>query len=268
MTLIDIPKVILKEKLNIQFFKFLVGFTSIDNRFIQCETTSLNIVEMKVDLKNQKILKNDRKNTSLIGQIQFWCGLSGSLFENLNISGMIYGAQLFYCKWKTQRQNYINQMDIGKTQFVLLFFKWQLLRCMWLRLNHLILKENLYFQEIKWLNCLSSGKFFCLWNCKTRKRKSRLDGHSYNFITVCFSSDCMGLASGRFDKSICIWDIRTREQQAYLGGHTNRVMSVCFHLMVLCQPLVVIIKLLGYGKLRMDDKKSYSKQFLVLLQLF
>ncbi|CAD8092504.1 unnamed protein product [Paramecium primaurelia] len=73
----------------IDFIRFLVLLTSIDGKFIQSGSNGLNLcVGMKVDIRNKSFENIRIKNTSLIGGNFVRCNLSGSEFENVDISGV------------------------------------------------------------------------------------------------------------------------------------------------------------------------------------
>ncbi|CAD8090941.1 unnamed protein product [Paramecium sonneborni] len=67
---LNVIKKISGNKTIIDFLKFLVQLTSIDEKFIRCGSNGLSLlVEMKVDLTNQSFEDIRIKNTSLIGRI-------------------------------------------------------------------------------------------------------------------------------------------------------------------------------------------------------
>lgn len=87
------------------FLKFLVHLTAIDNRFIKCGSNSLNLlVELRADLKAQSFEDIRINDTSLVDANFVHSNLSGSEFDNVDISGMnLNGALLFNCKWRNLR---------------------------------------------------------------------------------------------------------------------------------------------------------------------
>lgn len=86
----------------INFLKFLVQLTAIDNQFIQSGSNAFNLlVSMKVDLKNQCLENIKIKNTALTDGNFVGCNFSGSELENVDISGVNFnGALLLNCQWK------------------------------------------------------------------------------------------------------------------------------------------------------------------------
>ncbi|CAK67962.1 unnamed protein product, partial (macronuclear) [Paramecium tetraurelia] len=97
----------------IEFLKFLVSLTSIDERFIQCGSNALNLlVEMKVDLREHSFENIRMRDTSLIGGNFVRCNFNGSEFDNVDISGVnLNQAQLFNCKWKNIKIHELNRLD-------------------------------------------------------------------------------------------------------------------------------------------------------------
>ncbi|CAD8214687.1 unnamed protein product [Paramecium octaurelia] len=68
----------------VEFLKYLVHLTSIDNNFIQTGSNSLHLlVEMNADLKMQSFTNIQIKNTSLLGSNFTKSDLSGSKFDNV-----------------------------------------------------------------------------------------------------------------------------------------------------------------------------------------
>ncbi|CAD8103768.1 unnamed protein product [Paramecium sonneborni] len=177
----------------IELFKFLVHLTKKDYKFIQSGSNSLNLlVEMQVDLTMQNFSKIQITNTSLIGANFAKCNLSQSKLENVDINGInLNGAQLFNCKWK-----------------------------------------KLLIQELFQLNdhySVQADKSICLWDVKTGQQKFKLNGHSDQVYSVCFSPDGTTLASSSEDKSIRLWDVQEGKQKAQLDGHnSSEVYSLCF----------------------------------------
>ncbi|CAD8194024.1 unnamed protein product [Paramecium pentaurelia] len=202
---------LIKKKVNkgiIDFIKFLVLITSIDGKFIQSGSNGLSLlVDMKVDLKNQCFENIRIKNASLIGGNFVRCNLSGSEFDNVDISGVnLNGAQMFNCQWKNIKINELNKLD-GHSSCV----------------NSVCISPD--------GNTLASGsddQSIRLWDTKTGLQKAKLDGHTNLVMSVCFSPDGNTLASGSYDKSIRLWDVTTGQQQAKLEGHTHNVNSTCF----------------------------------------
>ncbi|CAD8099421.1 unnamed protein product [Paramecium sonneborni] len=192
----------------IDFLKFLVQLTTIDQKFIQCGSNGLNLlVQMKVDLKNQSFEYIRIRDTSLIGGNFVRCNLSGSEFENVDISLInLNGALLLNCKWKNIKIHELNKLD-GLT---------------W-RVNSVNFSPD--------GTTLASGnddKSIRLWDVKTGQQKAKLDGHNSLVLSVCFSPDGATLASGSYDNSIRLWDVKTGQQKAKLDGHSECVQSVSF----------------------------------------
>ncbi|CAK74902.1 unnamed protein product (macronuclear) [Paramecium tetraurelia] len=197
-----------KEVQIIQFLRFLVLLTAIDNEFIQCGSNSLNLlVEMKVDLSKQCFENIKIKNTSLAGGNFFGCNLSGSEFNNVDISGInLNNALLFNCKWRDLKILELYKID-GHDDKVL----------------------SVYFSpDGSTLGSGSADHSIRLWNVKTGQQKGKLDGHTGTVHSICFSLDGFTLGSGSADTSIRLWDIKTGQQKAKLDGHTSIVYSVCF----------------------------------------
>ncbi|CAD8163656.1 unnamed protein product [Paramecium pentaurelia] len=204
----DIINKIKDNKGIIDFIKVLVLLTSIDVKFIQCGSNALNLlVGMKVDIRNQSFENIRIKNTSLIGGNFLGCNLSGSEFDNVDISGFnLNCSQLFNCKWKNLKIHKLNKLD-GHSGSVLSV--------------QISPDKNI-------LASSSSDKSIRLWDVKTGQQKAKLDGHRSFVVSVCFSPDGNTLASGSDDNSIRLWDVKTGLQKAKLDGHTNCINSVCF----------------------------------------
>ncbi|CAK81645.1 unnamed protein product, partial (macronuclear) [Paramecium tetraurelia] len=102
-----------KETLIIEFLKFLVNLTKIDESFIQSGSNSLNLlVEMQVDLTSHNFEKIRIKNTSIIGGNFANCNLSLSEFTDVNINGInLNGAFMFWCKWNNLKINDLHSLD-------------------------------------------------------------------------------------------------------------------------------------------------------------
>ncbi|CAD8214927.1 unnamed protein product [Paramecium octaurelia] len=197
-----------KEEKTIEFLKFLIHLTSIDDKFIQCGSNSFNLlVEMKVDLREQCFENIRIKDTSLIGANLVRCILNGSEFQNVDITGVnLNGAQLFNCRW----------VNIIICEFNILNGYSGQVRSVCFSPDGITLASG------------SMDKSICLWDAKTGKQKVKFDGHSDVVNSVCFSPDGKTLASGSYDKSIRLWDIKKEQQNFILDGHSNCVLSVCF----------------------------------------
>ncbi|CAD8101505.1 unnamed protein product [Paramecium primaurelia] len=252
----DIIKSIAQNKGIIEFLKFLVQLTSIDGKFIQCGSNALNfLVGMKVNIRNQAFENIKIQNTSLIGGSFARCNLSGSKFNNVDISGVnLNFAQLFNCQWKNLKIDEIPALD-GHSSSVWsvsispdgnklasgggsIYYGGDCSIRLWeIKTGQLIAKLDGH-SKIVYSVCfspdgttLASGsrdKSIILWDIKTGQQKVKLDGHSNYVMSVCFSPDGNTLASGSLDKSICLWDVNTGQQKAKFDGHANTVYSVCF----------------------------------------
>ncbi|CAK91786.1 unnamed protein product (macronuclear) [Paramecium tetraurelia] len=192
----------------IEFLKFLIQLTAIDEKYIQCGSNSLNLlVEMKADLKEQ-CFKNIRiRDTSLIGGNFARCNFDGSNFDNVNVNGMnLNGAQLINCKWKNIKIHELNKLN-GHSNSV---------------------RSICFSPDCMTLSSGSDDNSIRLWNVKSGQQKVKLDGHTCGVNSVCFSPNGTKLASGSIDKSIRLWDVKRGLQTAKLDGHSNSVQSVCF----------------------------------------
>ncbi|CAD8179805.1 unnamed protein product [Paramecium pentaurelia] len=239
-----------QDQIIIEFLKFLVHLTAIDNQFIQCGSNSLHIlVDMKVDLTQQCFSNIRIKNTSLIGANLVRCNFNGSEFDNVDISGMnLNGAQLLNCKWKNLRIQESHDLDSHSNQVLSACFSpdgttlasssEDFSICLW-NVQTGQLKFQLdghtsavlslcYSPDGTTIAFGSADNFICLKDAKTGQQKFHLDGHASAVISLCFSPDNATLASGSIDKSIRLWDVKTGQQRAQLIGHSNSVLSVCF----------------------------------------
>ncbi|CAK72861.1 unnamed protein product (macronuclear) [Paramecium tetraurelia] len=244
----ELIKKIGEERQIIEFLKFLVRLTAVDEKFIQCGSNILNLlVEMKVDLRDENFENIRIRDTSLVGGNFVRCNFNGSEFDNINISGInLNQAQLLNCIWKNIKIHELNKLD-GHSQGVnLVCFSpdgKSLASCS--DDNSIILwdiKTGKMKQIVKGKGvvkslCLSPNnttlafsrkQCVYLWNLKTRKQKAKLDGHLDEIRSVCFSQDGTTLASSSYDKSIRLWDVKIKQQKAKLDGHSNRVYSVNF----------------------------------------
>ncbi|CAD8048613.1 unnamed protein product [Paramecium primaurelia] len=210
----DLIKRMYDNKGIINFFRFLVLITSIDDKFIQCGSNGLSLlVGLKTDLRNQSFENIRIKNTSLIGGNFARGNLSGSEFDNVNICGInLNGAQLLNCKWMNISIHELYKLD-----------------------GHDGPVSSVCFSPDRKTLASCSGSIYGgvdmsirLWDVKTGQQKAKLDGHTNGILLVCFSPDGNTLASGSSDKSIRLWDVKTGEQTALFDGHTSTVYSVCF----------------------------------------
>ncbi|CAD8213828.1 unnamed protein product [Paramecium octaurelia] len=203
-----INKISQENKYIIQFLKFLVQLTAIDERFIQCGSNSLYLlVEMKVDMRGQSFENIRIRDTSLIGGNFVRCNFNGSNFDNVDISGMnLNQTQLFNCKWKNLKIHEINKIDDHSTT----------------------VRSFCFSPDGTTLASGSSDMSISLWDVKTGQQKAKLHGHQCSVLSVCFSPDGNILASGSQDYSVCLWDVKTGQQNAKLIGHYRGVNSVCF----------------------------------------
>ncbi|CAD8081408.1 unnamed protein product [Paramecium primaurelia] len=239
-----------QDQIIIEFLKFLVHLTAIDNSFIQCGSNSLHIlVDMKVNLTQQCFSNIRIKNTSLIGANLVRCNFNGSEFENVDISGMnLNGAQLLNCKWKNLRIQESNQLDSHSDQVISACFSpdgttlasssEDYSICLWnVQTGQLKFQLDRHTSAVLSL-CYSpdgttiafgsADNFICLKDAKTGQQRFQLDGHTSAVLSLCFSPDNATLASGSKDKSILLWDVKTGQQRAKLNGHSDSVLSVCF----------------------------------------
>ncbi|CAD8117230.1 unnamed protein product [Paramecium primaurelia] len=190
-----------------------------DNRgiieFLQFQFNSLpqmtiqyNVVKMKVDLRNKNFENIKIQNTSLQEANFFRCILSGSQFNNVNISRInLNGAELLNCKWKNLRIHHeLNTLNVHRG----------------------CVNSVCFSPDGNTLASGSNDKSLRLWNVKTGQQKAQLDGHQYQVHAVCFSPNGNTLASGSNDKSIRLWDVKTGQQKAKLDGHSRTVLSICF----------------------------------------
>ncbi|CAD8128937.1 unnamed protein product [Paramecium sonneborni] len=229
----NLIKKIAGNKQIIEFLKFLVKLTCIDQKFIQCGSNGLSLlVQMKVDLTNQSFEDIRIKNASLIGANFVRCNFSRSEFENVDLRGVnLNEALLLNCKWKNIKIHKLNQLN-GHTSG-----SRDKSICIWdvktgqqqAKLNgHTSSVNSVYFSpDGTTLVSGSDDNSINLWDFKTRKQKAKLNGHFDSVNSVCLSPDGTTLASGSRDKSIYLWDVKTRKKKAKLNGHTGSVNSVC-----------------------------------------
>ncbi|CAK68192.1 unnamed protein product (macronuclear) [Paramecium tetraurelia] len=192
----------------IQFLKFLVDLTAIDERLIQCGSNSLNLLaEMKADVREQSFQNIRIRDTSLSGANMVRCNLNGSIFDNVDISGMsLNGASLFNCKWKNIQIHDLNKFDAHNGSVYTICFS----------------PNGATFASGSGDNSIR------LWDVKTGQQKAKLDGHTHYIYSIFFSPDGSTIVSGSEDKSIRLWDVQTGQQIRKLDGHTSAVYSVSF----------------------------------------
>ncbi len=70
-----------------------------------------------------------------------------------------------------------------------------------------------------------------LWDAKTGKLRTTLDGHKDLVTSVAFNTDGTTLASGSFDTTVCLWETKTGKLRGeLLGKRTQKVCGVAFSL--------------------------------------
>ncbi|CAD8136774.1 unnamed protein product [Paramecium octaurelia] len=109
----DLIQQIAYDRVIIEFLKFLVLLTSIDERFFQCGSDSINLlVKMKVNLREQTLENIRIRDTNLIGGNFAKCNLNGQEFHNVDISGInLNQAQLFNSIWKNIQIHELYKLD-------------------------------------------------------------------------------------------------------------------------------------------------------------
>ncbi|CAD8072777.1 unnamed protein product [Paramecium sonneborni] len=234
----------------IQFLKFIVHLTALEESLIQSGSNSLNLlVEMKIDLTQQSFRNIRIKNTSLNGASFAKCDLSGSQFQNFKIHGInLNGAILINCKWKNLYINELHKIEghIGNVDSVCISTDGLILASgssdTSIRLwdiksgeeKYLLQGHNDYVRSVnfspdgKLLASGSDDKSIRLWDTDTGQEIQILQRHSGAVVSVCFSPDLVQLASGSWDKTICLWNINSGETLKILEGHSGGVMSVCY----------------------------------------
>ncbi|CAK76072.1 unnamed protein product, partial (macronuclear) [Paramecium tetraurelia] len=242
------------DKRIIEFLKFLVRLTALDERFIYCGSNSVHLlVQMQVDLKEQSFENIRIRNTSLLGANLMRCDLSGSEFNNVIISGMnLNQAKLFNCKWRNLKINELNNLN-GHSESVnqvafssdgksLVSCSNDNSICLWdirrAKVQCLNRKKNqvqsVCFSPNYAILVYCIGCFIYIWNYKREKQISKLHSKTDFVKSICFSPDGATLASagirlcGVGGNYIHLWNVKTGQQQAELGGHSQCIMSVCF----------------------------------------
>lgn len=141
---------------------------------------------MKADFSKQCFKNIKIQHTSLVGANFVKCNLSGSVFENVDISGInLNKVLLIGCKWNNLKINELHQLDGHNEEVYAICFS----------------PDG---------NTLASGSgdnFICLWDVKTGLKKASIKGHSIGVISVCFSPDSNTLASCGAECIIFLWDV-------------------------------------------------------------
>ncbi|CAD8128544.1 unnamed protein product [Paramecium sonneborni] len=103
----------------VQLLKFLIQLTTVDETFIKGGSNGLNLlVGLKYDLTNHCFQNIQIKNSCLIGRNFASFDLSGSKFENVDISEVnLNGTLLLNCKWKNIKIHELHQLQ-GHTDCV------------------------------------------------------------------------------------------------------------------------------------------------------
>ncbi|CAD8166290.1 unnamed protein product [Paramecium pentaurelia] len=218
-----------KDQNIIQFLKFIVHLTSIDEGLIQGGSNSLNIlVEKKVDLTQQSFRNVRIKNTSLIGASFSQCDLSGSEFENVIIHGINLNCAILILYGKIFKQmSYIKQKDIMELQiqYPILMMSGEVLNKLY---GHNVSVKSVSFSDGLTLASGSEDNSIRIQDINSGQEILTLLGHDRGVITLFFSSNASLLASGSWDKSIHFWNVNSAELIKILQGHSEGVQSVCF----------------------------------------
>ncbi|CAD8215043.1 unnamed protein product [Paramecium octaurelia] len=183
----------------IEFLQFLVHLTALDDIYIQCGSNSLHLlVLMKVDLK-ESCFENIRiRNTSILGANLVRCDLSGSVLDNVIISGVnLNQAKLFNCKWK----------NLGINEGI--------------QLNGHSGRVNLvcYSPDGKSLASCSDDHSIILWDAKTGKIKTIIRGKGM-VKSVFFSPQNTTLAFS-YGIFVYVWSLKTGKQLSRLNGELS-----------------------------------------------
>jgi WD40 repeat protein len=67
-----------------------------------------------------------------------------------------------------------------------------------------------------------------VWDCKTGRLLTRLDGHTGAITCIAFSPDGRRIATGSADKTAVIWDVESGKELLTLRGHREQVRSLAF----------------------------------------
>ncbi|CAD8215459.1 unnamed protein product [Paramecium octaurelia] len=210
------------------------------------------------------------------------CIFNGSEFDNVDISGMnLNQSQMVSCKWKNIKIHELNILDAHEeiiNQECLSPDGQSLASC---SENNLIILLDVKTGKIKSRikekekvksvcfspnnNTLifSKGEFVYLWNLQTGKQQAKLDGHSSNVISICYSPDSTTLASGSSDKSLSVYGMSRQDNKKpnQMVIHVQLIQFVIL-LMEIHQHLVVGIIQSVYG-IQLDGHSStvYSVNF-------
>ncbi|CAD8172798.1 unnamed protein product [Paramecium octaurelia] len=241
-----ITEISLNKKI-IEFLKFLVQLTALDETYIWCGSNSLHLlVLMKIDLKEICVENIRIRNASIIGANLVRCDLSGSEMDNIIISGVnLNQAKLFNCKWRNLGINERIQFNghiVGVNQVCFSPDGKSLASCS--NDNSIILwavkkgkiKFRIKMKRQVTLVCFSPNNTILafsqrnvvyLWNLRTEKQMSTLNDHPHYVKSVNFSPDGATVASSS-DEFIYLWDFKTGQQKAKLDAHLGYVHSVNF----------------------------------------
>ncbi|CAD8214376.1 unnamed protein product [Paramecium octaurelia] len=172
-----ITKISLNKKI-IEFLKFLVHLTALDETYICCGSNSLHLlVQMKVDLREQSFENIRIRNTSVVGGNFVRCIFNGSEFDNVDISGInLNQVLMFNCNWKNIQIHELNKLE-GHSRGV---------------------NQVCFSPDGKSLASCSNDNSIVLWDVKIGKIKSRIKGKE-NVKSVCFSpnTSTLALSSGK-----------------------------------------------------------------------
>ncbi|CAD8183825.1 unnamed protein product [Paramecium octaurelia] len=233
-----ITKVSMNKKI-IEFLKFLVHLTALDETYIQCGSNSLHLLLlMKVDLREQSFENIRIRNTSLDGGNFVRCIFNGSEFDNVSISGMnLNQAQMFNCNWKNIKIHELNKLDGHSRRVNQVCFSpdgKSLASCG--DDNKIILwdvktgkiKSKIKVKEVVKSVCFSHNASTLAFSSGRFENKKQYQMVILKQLSICYSPDGTTLASGSRDNSIRLWDIKTGQQKAKLDGHSSRVNSICY----------------------------------------
>ncbi|CAK72852.1 unnamed protein product (macronuclear) [Paramecium tetraurelia] len=237
----------------IELLKFLVRLTALDEGQIQCGSNSLHLlVQMKVDLKEQSFENIRIIDTSLLGANEVRCDLSGSEFENVNISGNEFKLnQIIQLINEVINQKVILVMSIqffflhlGNHQplavmiipFVCGMLKQDKIKTV-LTVGKQVKSARLSPKQTILASC--SGKVVYLCNLQIGKQISKLISHKKKANSICFSPDGTTLASSSQDKSISLWDVKTGQKKPnQVVIQTQFIQSVTLLISIWQQTLV------------------------------